>query len=354
MQNLERYLVTPNPNLSIILPGGCQASCEFCFWKRNEDEDRLFSDAVEKVLDSLPASFQQISITGGEPTLSPHWKYLIDVLQKRRDRWTKKVLNTNGIFANASDYMDVVWDLQRAHINHVNWSRHHYNDAPNRAIFGTRKVPGIAEMNAVCNELSCAGIDVTLNTVMGRGIKDRMDIAEYIKLAHNIGATAVCFRKEVSLDSNLDTHPLEDLFADYRHVHETSCPVCRSRTILFRGCPVTFKAGLMETAKDGIYELILHPNGQLTIDWAGKQPVDQVAAQDSEFGVDDVVDRFLDIEVETPRKDSGEKAKRKAHKKAARNTRRRQQVPNGVLRGQDTYANLRGGCGSYTGGSGCG
>jgi len=27
-----------NPNLSIVMPGGCNAKCDFCFWKKSTAE----------------------------------------------------------------------------------------------------------------------------------------------------------------------------------------------------------------------------------------------------------------------------------------------------------------------------
>jgi MoaA/NifB/PqqE/SkfB family radical SAM enzyme len=359
MDHLERYLVTPDPNLSIILPGGCNANCSFCFWKDSSMICRDYPARLAEVLDGLPRQFQQISITGGEPTISPVWKQVMKVLEERKDRWPKKVLNTNGVMAvHPEKYYEVVKRMQEAGINHVNWSRHHYNEAPNKRIFNSNKVPNKIMMTATIEDLAAEGIDVTLNTVMGRGIRDRLDVAEYIGFAHDVGANAVCFRKEVSDGSNLDNHEIEDLFAEYREIHSTSCPVCRSRTILFRGCPVTFKAGLKETAKDGIYELILHPSGKLTIDWAEKKEAEDIAAAGlSDVGADDVLDRLVDIEEEAPRKKASKATRRKSHRTTKKNTKKkvvrrttRAPVP---TYGGDCGGYVRTSCGGYSGG-GCG
>jgi MoaA/NifB/PqqE/SkfB family radical SAM enzyme len=354
MKNLERYLVTPNPNLSIILPGGCNANCQFCFWKESSKTCQDYPARLAEVLDSLPSEFQQISITGGEPTISPAWSGVIKVLGERLARWPKKVLNTNGVLAvHPEKYYEVVKRMQEGGINHINWSRHACSEAENKKIFNSNRVPNKIMMTSAIDDLAAEGIDVTINTVMGRGIKNRVDLANYIKFAHDVGANAVCLRKEVYEGSDLEYHELEELFADYKEVHSTSCPVCRSRTILFRGCPVTFKAGLMETAKDGIYELILHPDGKLTIDWAAKKVVDDVVnPRGDEFGADDVVDRFFDIEDEAPRKKAPKEVRRKAHKKAKKNTKkkvRQRRIPNGTPMTPDAYARA----GSYSGGD-CG
>ena len=361
MENLERYLVTPNPNLSIILPGGCNCSCEFCFWKESSMIDRDYPQRLCEVLDSLPHQFQQISITGGEATISPFWGSLIDALAARKDRFPKKVLNTNGTFAtNIKNSDEIIKDLQKAGVYHVNWSRHHYDEAENWKIFGNHKVPNQMRMQAAIDQMAADGIDVTLNTVMGIGIKNRIDVENYIKMAHNVGATGICFRKEVSKGSDLSLHSLEELFMDYKEVASNECPVCRGRTILFRGCPVTFKAGLLETAKDGVYELILQPNGDLTIDWAGKQSTEDLLPDAlNDFGASDVLDRMIDLEDEPVRKKVSGAERRKAHKKTVKTTKkktRRRPAPLPTV--QYVQARTRPGysseCGGYTGGGGCG
>ena len=48
----------PEPNLSIILPGGCNAHCPFCFWKRDTELPRgPYAEALTRVLSSLPPQF---------------------------------------------------------------------------------------------------------------------------------------------------------------------------------------------------------------------------------------------------------------------------------------------------------
>ncbi len=39
-QLVQNKLVSPSPNLSIMLPGWCNAKCEFCFWNREQEANR--------------------------------------------------------------------------------------------------------------------------------------------------------------------------------------------------------------------------------------------------------------------------------------------------------------------------
>ncbi len=73
-------------NFSIILPGDCNAKCKFCFWKRNRSESPLFLQQLAWYLDALGGVVRQISITGGEPTLSPWFDGLMEVLKGYPDR----------------------------------------------------------------------------------------------------------------------------------------------------------------------------------------------------------------------------------------------------------------------------
>ena len=38
-----------NPNFTIVLPGPCQANCDFCFWNREKDET-AFIKSIKRVL----------------------------------------------------------------------------------------------------------------------------------------------------------------------------------------------------------------------------------------------------------------------------------------------------------------
>ena len=76
-------LLVDTPNLSVMLPGACNAKCEFCFWNRDQQANKFpmmdFADRLAKVLDSLPSQFSQVSVTGGEPTISPVLDEVMDV-----------------------------------------------------------------------------------------------------------------------------------------------------------------------------------------------------------------------------------------------------------------------------------
>jgi len=158
-------LAVNNPNLSIILPVGCNANCPFCYWEQGIG---LTTGRFSFVASSLPSLFDQCTITGGEPTLCSG---LSEYLKIARSRFSKVVINTNG------------YHLSREHIemaNHVNISRHHYDDAENEKVFGTQSVPRTSEIRSFCD----VG-DITLNCVLSPTFNDSDFIEKYILFASN-------------------------------------------------------------------------------------------------------------------------------------------------------------------------
>ena len=125
-------IIKDNPNFSILLPSTCNASCKFCFWNRDTTCSDNYLELVRSQLNNIPDIFDQISLTGGEPTRSKYFAPVLDMIDK--NRWKKVVLTTNG--NNLMVHKD---SLNK--IDFINISRHHWDDAENYKIFGTETVP---------------------------------------------------------------------------------------------------------------------------------------------------------------------------------------------------------------------
>jgi MoaA/NifB/PqqE/SkfB family radical SAM enzyme len=252
--------IQPTPNLSIILPGGCNGKCSFCFWKKT-DTHPLYVDRLEQYLTLLPNIFTQCSITGGEPTLSVFLEPVLELIKKKG--YPKVVLTTNGTnIMNNIDLFDGV-------INHINLSRHSINDDENYKIFNCNDVPNSDQLIDICNSLNKINIDLNLNCVVSDNTLGAEYVYDFIDYAKTIGATSVTFRKNYDAD-DLELISIDELFSDFRTT-EKSCPVCKTRCKLICGMPIYFKYSLKEPSDhvDFIYEAIYHPNGLLTEDWHG-------------------------------------------------------------------------------------
>lgn len=257
------------PNLTLVLPGPCNASCSFCTWKREPDESG-FLDAFYKLIYHLPPEFTQISISGGEPTLSP---VLPDVLAgieilKAQGRVTKAVLTTNGSNLTAT------MGLLSPAINHVNVSRHHYDDETNQNIFKCA-APLYDNISNSIGILECLGIDTNLNCVLNTS-RDQTFLSHYIAYAKKIGAHSVTFRNMYNDYS--ESELLAYLRKHYKATSVSSCPVCRTEEYLANGMKVRCHLSDEEPTSninlnDELYELILHPDGTLSKDWGKQKPV---------------------------------------------------------------------------------
>ncbi len=249
--------MTHEPNFSIVLPGGCNMNCNFCSWERSENESGDFLADLRLTLDDLGDKVTQISITGGEPTISPMFTGLINMLRDYSDK--KIVLTTNG--SNLLPFIDNISGI----VNHINVSRHNPN--PQEPWIDNR------HLRYICYGANTYMIDVTLNCVINSATREGY-IRDMIDAAKHVGASSVCFRKDYK-DGTLDKTPAEIKIADDRTYTVDSCPVCVSNCYLIDGMFVYFKASISEPGNhvDYNYEYIFHPDGKLYHDWAAKKPI---------------------------------------------------------------------------------
>jgi len=256
-------------NFSIIVPGDCNANCSFCFWEQEQQAPSYMSD-LRQVLDTLSSlkDTYTCSLTGGEPTISPILHDILTAL-KERSNFSKIVLTTNA--AGLEDKRYFPGDFAGV-VSHVNISRHAVNDTPNEKVFGCSAVPTGAQLYEIIEGFNQKGIDVTINCVLCNQFSDRQRLLNFITAMRGLGASAVSFRKQ---HGNLDESEEEMWFKDYKVVSESSCPVCRAKQQLICGMPVYWKASTLEPSNDlgEVYELVFHPTGKLTADWAGNKQV---------------------------------------------------------------------------------
>jgi len=170
-------------------------------------------------LDSMPSQFRQISLTGGEPTLSHYFLPITGILRQRRDRWPKIVLTTNGTNLRNSEIRTEIEDV----VDHINISRHAVDDNENFKIFGTKTVPDQNVLYYTIGEMNAIGIDVTANCVIQNN--KQPGVKKYLEFAKKMGFSAVCFRKRHGNNINLSPTSQENGYSHYKSVHESECPV---------------------------------------------------------------------------------------------------------------------------------
>lgn len=255
-----------SPNFSIVLPGPCNARCGFCFWRRDpeEAEGHVFCQNLMEVVKKLPKQFWQVSITGGEPTLSPVLNNVLTILEESR-RFKKVVLTTNGT-ALENQFGSAHFGV----VTNVNISRHSAGDQENRAVFNwSMGIPSLAELSNLNNELNRLGIESCVNCVITPALDSPR---EFVSIMRNVYFTEATFRKPHTAKSDLSMTSLERGIASRHHrVAHSECPVCRSNLYLLGGMRTWWTASIAEPTDvmvDKVYELVFHPDGKLYADWS--------------------------------------------------------------------------------------
>ena len=262
-------LYNDSPNFTIIAPGGCNAKCSFCFWEQEETMDRDdYLVNLANTITSLPKQFWQVSISGGEPCLSPYISNILQLLDyvKKQGRICKVVLTTNG-----TGLKELIPEMKGV-VDYVNISRHHYYDNKNQEIYGVKTVPSkkeIKELNTLLNQI---GIESNMNCVITDHISDTEDVRRMISFAKEHNYSSIAFRHQHGV---LEAPEIERGFDNWVAQYEGECPVCRSKVQLINGMRVAWKSSLAEPKEafdeDVVYELVHHPGGNVTADWEGEK-----------------------------------------------------------------------------------
>jgi len=273
----ELNIVNTNPNFTIVLPVGCNADCSFCSWKTVGQEDmersKDFLKNLKNVLEKLPEEFEQITISGGEPTLYKELNKVLMLIGYHKGEKIKKVVfTTNGVELRKWINNDLFTEV----VDFVNISRHHYIQEENNKIMGFL-TPSWYDIIDFSEDLGDYGIPVNINCVIPD--IDRSIMIDFFSLfvnnARECYVNSITFRKDYAQGFGMSE--LEQIISKKKKAVQISeCPVCMKNKYVEKGMDIYFTTS-EEEPKDvlgsAIYEFILQPNGDLTIDWEGKEVV---------------------------------------------------------------------------------
>ena len=252
-------------DFKIIIPGGCNARCSFCFAGETKKTSPTWIGKLVTALSDATPDFKELNITGGEPTASPFLIGALGIIKKYKHKFPKVVMTTNG-YKLAPEILAGV-------VDHLNISRHSSNDAINNTIFGTNTVPYTHMLQSLISRCNEVGIDVSLSATLTQGLNCHDDIINMVRYTKDVGASALKLRRDYNL--GLGESDLERQFSYIKQISESTCPVCRVKTQLISGLRVSWHAGVMEPSdiiNDDVYEIILQPDGRVTLDYAGNKP----------------------------------------------------------------------------------
>ena len=181
-----------NVNLYIDMTAKCNGKCNFCInsviFSRKDIPDDRFIKNLEDTFKMIKFIDPSIQIVGGEPTVNPkRLMAVIDLIKKYNMR--KPVLGTNGsgiLNRNLLDYVEPV-------IEHMNISRHHFDDEKLNRLMGFDNPLNNRELDKIMKDHPVSK-KIRFNCCL---LKDNIDsfekLKQYINWAMKMGVGNLCF-----------------------------------------------------------------------------------------------------------------------------------------------------------------
>lgn len=304
--------VYKNVNFSIFIDDYCNADCKFCvaqlrYQHKNElyqkehikDVDEYLS-RLEEVLRIVRPLNPSISITGGEPTLSP---ILTDVLKMiYKFGFRKRTITTNGSgLLNIQNNDTILNNLIKYNWNHLNISRASYNDKLNREImrYNIEKeyctMEMLKEILSVCNSsdlhhrISCLLLKESVNSVN--------EIKKFIDFYASLGANNFIFRELMDYDktaintekmkycdkNKIKLYDIWHQFKDYPefipymnilgYYYYVEIYKYKEMTVASESADLNIQNREKTKNPDIVYEMVFHNNGNLCGSWIDKEDI---------------------------------------------------------------------------------
>ena len=304
--------VYKNVNFSIFIDDYCNADCKFCVAQlRYQHKNALYQKEHIKDLDEYLRRLDEVlkiirpinpsvSITGGEPTLSP---ILTDVL-KMVDSYgfRKRTITTNGSgLLKVQDNDIILNNLIKYGWSHLNISRASYDDKLNREImkFSAEKeycsmdmmkdILSITNNSDLHHRLSCLLLKESVNSVE--------EIKKYIDFYSNLGANNYIFRELMDYDktaintekmkycdeNKIKLYDIWHQFKDYPefipylnilgYYYYVEIYKYKGNTVASESADLNIQNREKEKNPDIVYEMIFHNNGNLCGSWIDSEEI---------------------------------------------------------------------------------
>ena len=303
--------VYSNCNLSIFVDDYCNADCKFCvaqlryenmnmqYKKERIKDDEEYFKRLDELLTILEPLNLSVSITGGEPTKSPRLPRILELIDKHNIR--KRTITSNGSgLLDVVDGKRIIDHLIDNHFDHLNISKVHYNEEINKKIMCYKKgycsnedlkyIIPYALKNNLRPRLSCL--------LLKSGIHNLDDMSKYIEFYEKLGIDNIIFRQLMDYNhetmcniskmnfcetNNVDLNdiwavvdkdsrfvPLKQVLGYYYYVEiykYNNVVVCSESADL----KILNKE--KEKNKDVVYEMVIHPNGNLNGSWVDSEDI---------------------------------------------------------------------------------
>ena len=305
--------VYKNFNFSIFLDDYCNADCRFCvaqlryshrqamYLKPHIEDSREYFKRLDEVLELIRPLNPSVSITGGEPTLSPKLYEVIKMVDDYGFRKRTITTNGSGLLNKVKNSGRVIDELIRYNWNHLNISRTSYSDEVNRRIMRYCKdeeycdnqmlktIIEITNDSPLKHRLSCLLLKESVNSVE--------KIKEYLDYYRQIGVNNVIFRElmDFSKDS-INTEKikycldnkirLNDIWEDFEKYPEfvpylnilgyyyyVEIYKYHGMTVASESADINQQYVEKEKNENMVYDMIFHPNGNLCGSWVDSEEI---------------------------------------------------------------------------------
>jgi MoaA/NifB/PqqE/SkfB family radical SAM enzyme len=171
------------PRLVIELTNRCNLRCGHCFQERHAATGELSAAVLEKLVrEGKDCGIEQVSFTGGEPTLHRRFRAIVDAFAAAGYRFS---FVTNGAtFPRLYPFLS----KHREHFAGVTFSLDGAREATHDALRGAGSYRQVLRAASICVART---LPFTFNMVLTR--ENRHEIAEMVSLADALGSDAVRF-----------------------------------------------------------------------------------------------------------------------------------------------------------------
>lgn len=274
--------------IKLVIPGSCNANCDFCYNKHSNQMEKLTSTLKQKWLDNFLIALEQIvvkidgkqpisiDITGNEPTLDAD--FFIKVMHKLRgfslmSNISRITCTTNGV------NIKKVAPFMKGVVDYVNISVHDYNRERRNAIFGSY-YPTDEDYKENVQILLDNNIHSSAVAVISRKFEDFSKFRnEFINWAEEIGFVSLRFRHNVYSDGEAFLNYMSETISSNKFfiIQQENTPDsnwCQLATS--SGFMLFFLKGVVDTSKisPGI-EFIVHDDGRAYADFNKTIPLEK-------------------------------------------------------------------------------
>ena len=223
----------------------CPGGCPFCMAKDTGVKRTLDIQKFRNAMERLKAEdrIRGVKITGGEPFYDVKLlDEVITVLYETFGQDLEVSISTNGMWLERIHEIKYLSYIEAIHI-----SRHHYDDAINRALFGGAAVPCAAKLKEIVCSISYRDIFV-FNCMLLKGyIDSREEAHRFLDFSIHVGVPKVGFMTCTPINAYAQRHRVR--YEDVLREEDESLFFTRG-----------FHDDVFCHCRDGVY---VSPNGEL-------------------------------------------------------------------------------------------